>query len=184
MPVLGSGGSTVSGAQIVDESISNDDIAANAAISATKIDLAGQIDNAEISEAVVQIAMVSLSSNDLLNLHTTRPTLIAAPGAGKAHVLDEYVLRFIPGATPYANGGTIIPVWDNGTSSITGTQTGISSIANTLITDNNAVILKRQYGTSNIPIVENAAIKLYTDTAFINGNGTAKVWVKYRTITL
>jgi hypothetical protein len=50
-------------------------------------------------------ATVTLSSADILDLHNTPVTLVAAPGAGKYLVPHRVVMCYTHGTTSYATGG-------------------------------------------------------------------------------
>lgn len=185
MPQGQSGGALVTTTNIVNDTIINEDVSSSAAIAYSKLNLTGSIVAADLHESLARTATVSVSSAEILALHTTPKTLIAAPGAGKIIVIDEVIYSFTVG-TQYANGDLMFPRYVGDTARL------VSSYNNTIINAAASSISRRSPGTATnaTDVVAsagtNAAVELAlnTATAFITGTGTLKVFLKYRIITL
>ena len=146
------------------------------------------IDNDAIKTYIdsLETAEVSISAAEIKALHATPKTLVAAPGAGKV-ILPEFILfSFTYNAPQYTAGGTIRVRYDSGGTAyiINGAvasadMTGTSNFLNYFRAGVTAA-----YANAVVPIA-NKALELYNDgSEFATGNGTAKVFVKYRIVTL
>ena len=133
-----------------------------------------------LAEDQLRVATVSVSSAEIKALHTTPKTLIAAPGAGKAVIVDEVIYSFTVG-TQYANGDQMTCRYNGDTTNViigpTAAQiNGASSFIDTAYP-----------AVAQTPIVATNVVfelKLLSGTAYITGTGTLKVFIKYRIITL
>lgn len=137
--------------------------------------------DSKVGEGMMQVLTVNISSADILALHTTPKELIPAPGAGKILVLDQIVFYFDAGSTPYANGDNTGAYFNSDTTLLSG-----NAIANTAINSATDTVTFRTALGATITAGIDKAIEFKTagGTAFINGNGTAKAFIRYRTITL
>lgn len=126
---------------------------------------------------------VTLSAAQILALNTTPVELIASPGAGKTISLDEIVGYLDAGGTAFANGNVVSPVWSGGTANIFGTASTAYFPA-TFINSATDTIQRICQLTAAPAMQSDKAINLYTGTAFINGTGTLKLFIKYRILTL
>lgn len=181
MPLAQSGGNNVGSSQIIDNEIINADIDDNAGIVLTKINFGTGITSSQINEAILKTAEITLSSAEILALHTTPKELVAAPGEGKIIILDKLIISFSAGGTPYANGDNTGAYYNSDTVLLSG-----NAIASTFFNSATNLIYFRGGLASIITAGINKAIefKTNTGTAFINGNGTAKIFITYRVITL
>jgi hypothetical protein len=185
MAFLTAGGSQIGSANITDGSIVDADINNSAAISLSKLSgaLAGNYNDTIINPSLLQWAVVSLSSADILALHTTPKILIPAPGAGKIIVLHDCITSLTAG-TAYANGAATAPKYTGGATSLT------NNIAATAFTSATNRIVR------TTPLSDSATagqvlsdgidkpVQLLSATAFITGTGTMKIFVSYRILTL
>ena len=134
----------------------------------------------------VLVATVTLSSANILALHTTPIQLLAAPGAGKINVIDQILFFFDYGGVQYANGSDIEVEYVGDTVDL------VPQLSNTDINIAVDKIMLRSNGTntgaSNVDLTAgvNTAIEISTNggAAYITGNGTLKLFIKYRIITL
>ena len=145
------------------------------------------LSNFVLDEDVVRVTTVSLSSADILGLYTTPKQLIAAPGAGKVIVVDEIVFSYTYGSSAYvsAGGRHVYFCYSGTTLNIFGTST--SSFVNTSdMTGSVSFIRKYGYITAAPVLLDNTALNILIPNGenYTTGNGTAKVFIKYRIITL
>lgn len=183
MPIMYSGGAgNIASAQITDGTIINDDINVAAAIDWGKISKVGaSVDDLAQSE-VMKTAEISISSAEILALFTTPKTLVAAPAAGKAIILENVSFSFTHGGVNYAAGGAWRIQYNGQTTNLLSTMNIDSPI-------NGAASFLRHYTTAvaaggNTPFAA-TALEITNATAnHTTGNGTLKVYVKYKIITL
>lgn len=179
MPGITTGGSIVSGANIVDASISNADIATNAAIDPSKIALTDAIGNAELVDDLVQFRVVSMSAADIMGMFATPFELIPAPGAGKSIIVDQVAAVFTYNSVAFANGND----W-----SIKEGTTGNSIVAGLTAAQMRGTATIRKvwakvnditgFGVNNNITISNPS------SAYDTGNSTMKIYLRYRVITL
>lgn len=135
-----------------------------------------------ITDDLIKVATVSLSSAQILSLKTP-VELIPAPGAGKIIIVDEVILSYTNGGTSYTGGNTLDFKYDGNV-----TSCGLSGISGSAITGASIIIRQYVYSTSTditSAVNKNLAISVYSGGSnFATGNGTAKVTVVYRIITL
>lgn len=137
----------------------------------------------------VQVATVTLSSADILALHNTPKTLLAAPGVGKINVIDEVIFSFTAG-TQYANGNDLRIKYS------TGPNANEANLVN-YIGNGRIVSVSSSIGGYYPPAEAPTEFTILTEgvndsvhilgsnaTPFITGTGTAKLFIKYRIITL
>ena len=125
---------------------------------------------------------VSITSAQILALDATthQIELVAAPGAGKIIVPEEVVYSFTAGATPYANGQSMTIYHDGDTNAY------FAALANTAITSATSTVNTKVVLDEVItPGIDKALVFRQTSaTAFITGNGTLKIFIKYKVLTL
>ncbi|NTW31765.1 MAG: hypothetical protein HGB12_03935 [Bacteroidetes bacterium] len=140
-----------------------------------------------LQTCAVQTVIVSVSSAEILALHTTGKTLIAAPGAGKIIVIDQLIGSFTYGGIAYTSVGVPNPqlVWAGTTTSIKDASAATVGRAELYGTTNAFINTFVLYG-SNIYNKVNTGIewKNTSADAFTTGNGTVKWFIRYRIITL
>src|SRR3990167_2170993 len=127
---------------------------------------------------------VSISSAEILALGASPKELIAAPASGTAIVVEEYVHYFDYGTIQYANGSRLDVIFAGGSIGVLGNNvaTGIP-IAD--ITGASNVIRGHGSEGTQPPISSATAVQLKASGAeFITGDGTLKIFIKYRIITL
>ena len=126
---------------------------------------------------VDQTEVVTFSSAQLLALHTTPITLVAAPGTGKTIIVDEVIWKTTYATSAYTGSNAIEIRYTDGSGSkvsadvpaavlniSSGTQSYISRGASVAYTTNAAVV-------AVVPAADPAA-----------GAGTATATVKYRIV--
>jgi len=126
------------------------------------------------------MAIVNLSSNDILNLHITPITLVSAPGAGKIIIPDIIILDFTTNTIQYTDGYSLSCYYAGSISALCGAinKADIESPTNTLhrIDFMGADILNG--------VNQDLIFKVTSPTAFLSGNGTLKLFIFYRILTL
>ena len=139
----------------------------------------GLIVSEGISPNLVQTVQVSVSSVDILALNATPKTLVAAPGAGKAIVVDSITLKMVTTSTQYANGGALeFRYTDASGAKVT------ADVADTVVKAGAGTSYSVVPGVA-VTAVANAPIVLDNATApFITGTGTATVVVNYHVVSV
>ena len=180
MPVFTGGGALVTSASIVDGAIIDADINAAATIALTK--LAGS-DASGFNESIIdqrnsRFLEVAITSTDILNMTTAAgPTIVPAPGAGKAVVVWGYTLSYIFNTIAYNTGQNMGLYYGTG-----GVITGAGQMSQTVIQSgaSNLVKIGNDNGTTFVPVANTAVLlRLVSGTSFLLGNGTAKLIVHY-----
>lgn len=122
------------------------------------------------------VAQVSLSSAQILALNATPITLVAAPGSGKAIVVEQIIFKMVTTATAYVSGGNVTFQYSGG-----------NAVTNVIV----AGVVTAGAGTSytiregiDVTAAANTAVTITNATgAFTTGTGTAVVTIKYSIIT-
>lgn len=157
-------------------------ISGNAALSGT-VALIG-------SDAKDQVAFplqvgIALTAAQIITLNTVPVTLVAAPGAGQALVLEGIILEINRTATAFTGGGAVGPVY----AGATGTFLTANQVAASDVTTGGAGQVNRfltpASSAGGLSIPANTAIQLFAGTAnFAAGTGTMKAFVTYSVVTL
>lgn len=132
-----------------------------------------------------QSETVTLTSAQILALHGTPVTLIAAPGAGQMILLQQVSMEYIFNTTPYT-----VPVGANLRSSINGVNVGTDIAATGLLDQNANTIAYSRAGneTTGITVATLAnqplVISNTNATEFTAGDGTLVVNVLYNIISV
>lgn len=181
MQLSGGGSQAIESAHIVDNTIVNDDINAAAEIAYSKLNLANSIASDDMSPDVIKTLVVSISSAQILQAFTTPVEIIPAPGAGKIIIVDDILFKYTHVSTSYVNNST--SAFKYGGTSITFTATIPAAI---FTGSANASRLMKDSATSFVTdTCENTSIVWYVNIEnFTTGNGTAKIYIKYRIVTL
>lgn len=133
---------------------------------------------------LVQTATVNLSAAQLIAMGTTPVAILAAPGAGKAILVDEILFEITRTSTAFTNGGVINFQYHTTTTSVPHSGT----IAASVVTGGAGTVqtaLGQNTGASGLVIPANEGIDITNATAaFAAGTGTAKVFLRYRVVTL
>ena len=128
---------------------------------------------------VYETKEVNLSSADILALWSTPKVLVPAQGVNTVILPVQYMISFTANTTPYANGN--------------GLEIGflgnliISALPSSILTDgidNLREIDPFSYANYMSGINQDLTLFQSATTPFINGDGTAKVFITYQTITL
>ena len=133
---------------------------------------------------VTQTAVVALTAAQIIAMGTVPVAILAAPGAGKALIVENILFEITRTATAFTGGGTVNLQYHTTTSSIPHAGT----IPAAIVTGGAGTVqsLLGPYSSANALVVPaNEGIDITNATAaFATGTGTAKVFVKYRTVTL
>lgn len=134
----------------------------------------------KITDGGLQTKTVTLSDTDITGMYASPYTLVAAPGAGKVNVVESVLFYFDYGTVQYTGGGNVSIIEETSGTVLT------TSFNDTFITAaSNAIIQRNALAPVATSLTENKAIQLTNATgAFAAGDGTLKVVLNYRVITL
>lgn len=133
--------------------------------------------------AEVQTATVALTAANILAMFATPITLIAAPGAGKAIVVESLAVELILSATAFASGGVVHFYYHGLTVELMSASLAAATVNGAAGTSTYFLTPVATAGGSVIS--SNLGIDITNATgAFTTGTGTAKVFIKYRVVTL
>ena len=138
-----------------------------------------------LDSSLIQTATVSLSAANIIAMNATPVSVLAAPGAGKAILVESILFEMTRTSTAFTGGGALNFQYHTTTTSVPHSGT----IAATLVTTGGAgsaqTWLGPNVGTNGLVIPANEGIDITNATAaFAAGTGTAKVFLKYRVVTL
>lgn len=132
---------------------------------------------------ITQTLTVSLTAAQLIAMGTTPITLIAAPGTGKAIVLEQIVVEINRTATQFTGGGVVHFYYHGLTVELMAQTIAAASITGTAGQD--IFILNPVATAGGSVVTKEVGIDITNATAaFAAGTGTAKIFMKYRIITL
>ena len=115
---------------------------------------------------------VTLSSPQILVLHTTPVELIAAQGAGKS-ISVVRVTAAVTAGTPYAGGSNVLVYYTTSGSALGALGIALSSTFLTTAVDNHAVLVPGTTGTGGTgQDLRNQSISVSCVTPFTTGTGT------------
>lgn len=149
-------------------------------VSSEITDFTTAVDN--IFNSRVSTSSLSLSSAQILALHTTPVELIPAPGVGKIIVVDSVVWSFTAG-TQYILGTDVEIRYDGGSFELVlALNAGVMRSASSSITATSALTATNLTITTGTN--KSVVVTLDDAIAFTTGTGTLKAFAKYRVITL
>jgi hypothetical protein len=135
-----------------------------------------------LADSVLHVDEVDLSAADIIALHASPKTIVSAPGAGKAVVIDSIIFSMTYGTTQFTGGGVVQAQYHTDTANLlnsTVSDTSIKAAASF------AVQIGRASTASGVVLLGNLAVELIAASAnFAAGDSTAKVFVAYRIVTL
>ena len=188
MPLAQSGGSNVGSSQIIDGEIIDADINAAANINESKLDsnLTRDSEMLPLFEVTAKTIIVNISAAQIDALFASPIELIPAPGAGKINIIDQCVSFYTYGGITYAGADMKGYIKYDGLTPILVTQ-----ISDTygLAASADKIWISPQPSSTSAGGVDatgavNKAIKLYATQDITTGNGTLKLQIKYRTLTV
>jgi hypothetical protein len=143
---------------------------------------AGKVTAAMLAAGQNSVALVTLSAADIIALHSAPKTLIAAPGSGKAIVVESIDFSMTYNSVQFTGGGVLQAQYNGQTTNILNSTVLDTSIK---AASSFAVSIGRASTASGVVLITNKAVELVAAVAdFAAGNSTAKVTVNYRIITL
>ena len=143
---------------------------------------AGDVLITSTDSTLLQTSVVTVSSAEVLALHATPKTLVAAPGIGYSLVLDSAVLFLDYNSTPY-NG--IAGAEDLEIRHTNGSGTLFATIETTGFLDASADAVRFVQATTSAAIIPTDNAPLVLDLAsgeIATGDSPLKIQVKYRVI--
>jgi len=149
----------------------------DAAVTTAKI-LDSNVTIAKLANNVMLEAEVDLTAANIIAMYTTAISVIAAPGAGKAIIVDECGIFLDAGTTEMADGGVVALRYTDTSGSVL-TSTCAASVINST-TD--AYWLLTPVGFA--PLANAAVVVSNATQVFATGNSTATLRIKYHIVTL
>jgi len=120
---------------------------------------------------LIQTAVVTLTSAQILTLNTTPVVIVPAPGAGLTIIGDYMVLKYLNGGTNYAGGGAFSMQYSGG-------ATLFATLPASTITGASATATAPTTGAVTGSI--NTAVTITNATGnFTTGNGTIVILMSY-----
>lgn len=152
------------------------------------IETADLVNNAvtmpKMADNMLQSTTTAVSSAQILGMSATPVLLVAAPGAGLAHLIENVFYDFTWVAAQYVNGGAVAPEYGNAPL-LAGVQAA-EAIGGVAFAGLAADSLLKKLGVVSsgaLTSVENQGLYLSNDTApFITGDSTMSVIVYYKTV--
>ena len=137
-----------------------------------------------VADDELKVATVSLSAANIIGMNASPVEIVAAPGAGKIILVDQFLMSFTYGTTQFTGGGDYRIEYGGVTGtnimSVAGDANVIKAAANDLEFFGN-VAASQVYSLSHI----NSAVNITNaGAAFADGDGTLKIFIRYRVITL
>lgn len=132
---------------------------------------------------VVQVATVDISSAEILALYTTAKEVVAAPASGKALIFEKAIIMYDAGTTPYTIGSAENLEFKY--TDKTGAAVSAALAASDILDETTDQY--RLIPAINTALTPVAAAPICLSLAGANptaGNGTLKVTIYYRVITL
>lgn len=125
--------------------------------------------------------VVVLSAANIIAMNGAAVTIIAAPLAGLALIVESILFAMLPTATQFTGGGVVTFQYAGGAvvhaSSIPASVVTSASASNTYLAPNTQA--------NGVTVLSATAITITNATAaFATGTGTAKVFIRYRTVVL
>lgn len=124
--------------------------------------------------------VIDLSSADIKAMYATPIVVIPAQGVGTLIVVDSVLFSFIYNSVKYASGGTVY-LKDAGNASVMLTNIALTTViqgaVNTIRQTFSIVSTLVRKGNSNVTLSNLTG-------AYITGNSTAKLYIRYHVVTL
>ena len=142
-------------------------------------------DSGIVAANIAKTAIVSFTSANITGMYATPVLVLAAPGNGNINIIDSIQWDYSFLTAAYTAGGLITAQY--GTTDHAGgtiVTLGIPASALTgLAASGQMYDVATPFGGANT-VVENAAVYMSNATqAFASGSGTAKLYIRYRTVT-
>ena len=133
------------------------------------------------NDVVEKVDLVAISSGQLLALFATPVTVIAAPVAGKLVMVSEILFGFLATATQYLLGGVLTFQYSGG--AVVHASSIPASVVLAATTSYTQLVGNSQANGVTVPTATAVTVSNATQ-AFTTGTGTAKIWIRYRLVTL
>jgi hypothetical protein len=143
-------------------------------------DAAGGLVQSGVLNISLRAVQVTLTAAQIITLHSVPVLLVAAPGAGKALIVDAMLFQFKYGTVQMTGGGATSAVYHGATTNLLAG----SVAAATITAAANATISAGSLATA-LAVTTNVGVDLYAASAdFAAGDSTAVVTLWYTLYTL
>ena len=133
--------------------------------------------------AEYQNASVAISSANILAMNGAPVTILAAPGSGKAILVDSITFKMVATSTQYASGGAVSFVYHGGNVNVASSTIPAATINATAGTT--YTLLGPAIVASGAVLPANTGVDITNATgAFTTGTGTAVAYIEYHVVTL
>lgn len=137
------------------------------------------------SGAVGQSATATLTAANIIAMNGAPVSVLAAPGAGKAILVNNFLFEMTRTSTAFTGGGAINFQYHTTTTSVPHAGTIAASLVTTGGAGTAQTWLGPNVGTNGLVIPANEGIDVTNATAaFAAGTGTAKIFIQYRIVNL
>ena len=131
----------------------------------------------------MQLASVALTAAQIIAMSATPVSILPAPGAGKALVVNDIVVEAKTTSTQFTGGGAVSCVYHGGATACHAGSVPASVI--TAAAGTTATQLGPPVATNGTTLPANTGIDVTNATAaFAAGTGTLTVFIHYRIVTL
>jgi predicted RecA/RadA family phage recombinase len=139
--------------------------------------------NGSFTDGIGFLASVSLTAAQVIAMNATPVSVLAAPAAGMAIVVDSILFEMTTTSTQFTGGGAVSFVY-HGTSTAVHAGT-IPATVVTATAGSSNTLLGPAVATNGTTVPAATGVDITNATAaFAAGTGTVKVQVKYRLLTL
>ena len=144
----------------------------------------GSISSANIDASIAQTGTTNLSAANIIAMGAAPISVIAAPGAGKAVIVEGVLFEITTTSTQFTGGAAVHFYYHGGTTDAV--TSSIPAATVTAVAGTSNTLLGPAVATNGTVVPANTGVDITTvgSAAFAAGTGTAKVFVKYRVITL
>lgn len=148
--------------------------------SPTSANLLGGLHSSEMNQGLIQSTVVSLTAANLIAMFTTPVSLLPAPGAGYASLVDQIAFEMNASSTAFTGGGGVNFIYH-------GTSTAVAGLmGSAVVTAGPGTTLTLLTPIqSGITVPANTGLDVTNiSSAFATGTGSARIHLRYRVVTL
>lgn len=139
--------------------------------------------NPSFGAGVALTAIVNLTAAQLIAMNGTPVSVLPAPGAGLALVIDSILFEMTTTSTQFTGGGAVSFNYHGGSTAVHAGSIPASVV--TAAAGNSNTLLGQAVAANGTTVPGNTGVDITNATAaFAAGTGTAKVQIRYRAVAL